>query len=333
MRSIAVFERSSNGSADVTPTRSNPISVASARTLSVESEEFIRTEPLTRLTILFESMTQRHHEVPVNARSRIFLVNVGANASHPARSPVFANGTFEILPIPEDRDWWAPTLPAYARIPGWNDPAESLSRFVPDRHRGTLVHDDPEFRTLTYGDNPNRSPRASGLRPCRPGDYLFFLARFTPHDGTDFHGEPAFYFIGFFLVEEVLANVSEYPHGEIFTRFGANAHVRRATYHRAALDSFWVWRGSPRGSLRLPRAVPLTREVCDATLRDAKGHPWKWGAGRSELQSIGSYTRTARLVIDGRDAGPEHLSRARDWWTHVSGFNPELVLTDGPSRP
>ena len=32
---------------------------------------------------------------------RIFLANVGANASHAFRSPVFPDGTFELLPIPE----------------------------------------------------------------------------------------------------------------------------------------------------------------------------------------------------------------------------------------
>ena len=263
--------------------------------------------------------------VPVDPRSRIFLVNVGANASHAVRSPLFPDGSFELLPIPEERERWAPTLPAYARIPCWNDPSESLGRYVPDRYRGTLVHDDPEFRTFTYGDNPNRSPRATGLRRCGPGDYLFFLARLSLHDGTQFIGSPGFFLIGFFLVKDVLRDVTEYPHGEDFARFGANAHVRRATYHRSALDSFWVWSGSPSNSVRFPKAVPLTRQVCDATLRDARGEPWNWGPGRTELQRIGSYTRSARLVIDGRDGGPPAgRARAAVWWDHVSSSTPDI---------
>ena len=269
-------------------------------------------------------MTTPKFPLPPDSRSRVFLVNVGANASHAVRSPLFPDGSFELLPIPEDRDRWAPTLPAYARIPCWNDPSESLGRYVPDRHRGTLVHDDPEFRSRTYGDNPNRSSRAAGLRACGPGDYLFFLARLTPHDGARFAGAPGFFLVGFFLVDAVLRDVTAYPHGADFARFGANAHVRRAAYHRAALDAFWVWGGSPSGSLRFPKAVPLTREVCDAALRDARSRPWRWGSGRTELQRIGSYTRSARLAIDGRDGGPEGRARTAAWWGHVASFVPEV---------
>jgi hypothetical protein len=282
--------------------------------------------PTGKLAILSDSMTNESTEIAVDTNSRIFLVNVGVNASHSIRSPLFDDGTFELLPIPEDRGQWAPTLPAYARIPCWNNPDESLGNFVSDLHRGTLVHDDPEFRTLTYGDNPNRSPRAAGLRACAPGDYLFFVARLTPYDGSRFHGDPAFYLVGFFFIKDVLKDVTAYPHGEIFATYGANAHVRRATYHRKALDGFWVWKGSSVGSLRFPRAVPLTREVCEATLRDANGRHWNWAPHRSELQWIGSYTRSARLVIDGGDGGTEAQTRASAWWSHLSSINPEVVL-------
>lgn len=271
-------------------------------------------------------MTQPSAQIPVTLRSRIFLVNVGANASHPVRSPIFDDGTFELLPIPEERDRWAPTIPAYARIPCWNDPSESLGLYVSDRHRGVLVHDDPEFHTLTYGDNPNRSPRAGGLRGCGPGDYLFFLARLTPHDGSRFHSAPGFFLVGFFQVDDVLRDVTTYPHGKSFATFGANAHIRRATYHRDALDAFWVWHGDPRRSLRLPFAVPVTREICDLSLRDAKGRPWNWGPGRSELQWIGSYTRSARRVIDGRDSDSDDYSRALTWWNHVASIVPDVVI-------
>ena len=33
---------------------------------------------------------------------RIYLANVGANAAHSFSSPIFADGTFEFLPIPEE---------------------------------------------------------------------------------------------------------------------------------------------------------------------------------------------------------------------------------------
>ena len=57
------------------------------------------------------------------------MVNVGVNASHGAlRSPIFTDGTFEFLPIPEDRRLWSPTLPAYPKLAAYNDPDKTLSK-------------------------------------------------------------------------------------------------------------------------------------------------------------------------------------------------------------
>ena len=52
--------------------------------------------------------------------SRIFLVNVGVNAGHGgARSPLFADGTFEWVPIPEPAEWAGPHSVRYADLPQW----------------------------------------------------------------------------------------------------------------------------------------------------------------------------------------------------------------------
>ena len=257
--------------------------------------------------------------------ARVFLVNVGVNASHGSiRSPLFSDGTFELLPIPEARALWSPTLPAYPKLACFNDPTETLATYVSDHYRNIRLHDDPEFRTFTYGDNPNASPRAAGLRACGPGDYLFFVARLVPYADGRFRGDPGFYLVGFLLVEEVLKDVTVFPNGRDFTLFGANAHVRRAAYHRNALDGFWVWKGSSERSSRLRYAVPLDRAMCQATLRDARGTPWRWDAGRSDLQVIGSYTRSGRMVIDG--ATVHGADRAHLWWEAVTARNPDVLV-------
>ncbi len=258
--------------------------------------------------------------IPIDSDARIFLVNVGVNASHGAlRSPVFPDGTFEFLPIPEERRWWSPTLPAYPKLASYNDPDETLAQYAPVSRWNDRLHDDPEFRTFTYGDNPRTAARAAGLTQCGPGDYLFFLARLVQRDGA-----AGFYLIGFFRIADLLRDVQEFPTGRDFQVFGANAHIRRAAYHPRALNRFWVWKGDPDVSLRLPRAVPVTRSLAEATLLDARGRPWSWGGGRSELQTIGSYTRSARLVID--PAAPGGRERARRLWEAVSARNPEIVV-------
>ena len=264
--------------------------------------------------------------VTVDPNARIFMVNVGVNASHGAlRSPIFPNGTFEFLPIPEERRLWSPTLPAYPKLGAYNDPDKTLADYAPVSRWNDRLHDDPEFRTFTYGDDPQRTGRGAGLKPCGPGDYIFFLARLVGHDGKDrFVGPPGFYLIAFFRVVDVLRDVVTYPTGRDFTVFGANAHIRRAAYHARALDKFWVWKGDPEASLRLPIAVPLDRELAESTLRDARGRPWTWNASRSELQTIGSYTRSGRLVINPTEQGGR--DRAARLWEAVAWRNPEVQV-------
>ena len=48
---------------------------------------------------------------------------------------------------------------------------------VPERFWNRRSHYDPEFDTCTYGDNCASAPRAAALKACRPGDWLFFIAR------------------------------------------------------------------------------------------------------------------------------------------------------------
>ena len=224
--------------------------------------------------------------VAVDPSARIFLVNVGVNASHGAlRSPIFPDGTFEFLPIPEERRLWSPTLPAYPKLAAYNDADKTLADFAPVSRWNDRLHDDPEFRTFTYGDNPQTTGRGAGLKACGPGDYLLFLARLVGHDGgSRFTGGAGFYLIGFFRVADVLRDVTVFPSGRDFTVFGANAHIRRAAYHQRALNAFWVWKGDPDASLRLPIAVPLGRGLAEETLLDARGRPWTWSDRRSDCR-------------------------------------------------
>jgi hypothetical protein len=192
-----------------------------------------------------------------------FLANVGVNASHPVSSPLHADGTFELLPIPESVPWRPPMLR------GWGDRA---------------VHLDPDFTSApaTYGDNCRRAGRAFSLRRAQPDDLIVFLARLVNHHA-------GFYLVGCLEIEEVLPDVTVDP-GKGW--WETNAHVRRARA-TGSWDRFWVFKGSPRSGL-FDRAVPFTRKE----LTTALGAELRWPAHRTELQTIGSYTRAVRR-IDG----------------------------------
>jgi hypothetical protein len=198
-----------------------------------------------------------------------FLANVGVNASHAVSSPLHDDGAFELVPIPEPLPWRPPM------VRGWHDRA---------------VHVDPDFTSTpaTYGDNCRRAGRAFSLRRAQRGDLIVFLARLVNH-------RPGFYLVGCLEIDDVLPDVAVDP-GDGW--WDGNAHVRRARA-TGSWDCFWVFKGSPKSTL-FDRAMPFAREELTTVFGDGL----RWLAQRTELQTIGSYTRAVRR-IDG--AGEEWL--------------------------
>ena len=251
---------------------------------------------------------------------RIFLANVGANAAHPFSSPLFPDGTFEFIPIPEERDLPGSHAVRYRDLRSHYEPGLSLAGYVPQRLWDWPAHSDPEFETFTYGDNCETSPRAASLKRMAPGDFLFFIARLAERpargkpDGARPHTNKGFYLVGYLEIEEVLREVRSRPTADALARFGANAHVRRGLSSPDLWDRFWVFRGSGR-SRRFHAAVPVTRELADGVFTSADGSPWRWDGGRTDLQVIGSYTRSCRCVIDPALDG--HARRAEALWDWV----------------
>ena len=248
----------------------------------------------------------------------VFLANVGANSSHRFLSPLFDDGTFEFITIPEEPFAAGPHSVRYRDLRSHYNPNESLARWVPDRLLDAATHFDPEFDTYTYGDNVERAPRAFGLKEARPGDLMFFLVRLARWSTGRFTGETGFFLIGFIEVESVYRAPSDPAGAASPARYAANAHVRRAMNDGRWWDGFWVFAGTNR-STRFPRAVPVDRAFADRILRTASGRPYAWSSNRSELQVIGSYTRACRRIIDPRES--DYVVRTAALRRAVEGVN------------
>jgi len=244
--------------------------------------------------------------------NRIFLANVGANSSHRFTSPIFEDGTFEFLPIPEGLHLSGEKVTRYRDLKAYNQPNSDLLQYIPKRLWDWPAHNDPEFVTFTYGDNCSTSPRAASLKHIRPGDFLFFLARLQRWTCGRPTSKFGFYLVGFLEIDEILKDVTSSPMNEIVDRFAGNAHVRRGLTNPDLWDRFWVFRGTNK-SRRFKRAVPITRKLATEVFTRADGQPWCWDQNRSDLQIIGSYTRSCRCVID--PALPGHQARENALWT------------------
>jgi hypothetical protein len=228
---------------------------------------------------------------------RVFVVNVGVNASHRLVSPLYDDGSFTFVTILEERSLQGASLVRYGDVP-------RLRMTVPERYWAWPTHYDPEFESLTYGDNCGWAPRAAALRSARPGDALLFIARLV-RIGS---GEPVFGLVGLLEVESVRPNVRSCPPD---ARLRGNAHVRRALADPRYWDGFWLFAGTPRSGL-FPRAALVGRAEAELLFRDKDGAPWQWRDGRSELQTIGSYTRSCRCVIDPA-LDPQRARLLWDW--------------------
>lgn len=183
---------------------------------------------------------------------------------------------------------------------------------------GRATHNDPEFDTFTYGDNCSTSARASALRQVRKGDTLLFLSRLVRWDKNEAIGPYGFYLVGHIRIGDILCNIREVPEQELLVKYGANAHIRRGLSGPGFWDGFWVFKGTEK-SRRYEKAVPVTRDFCDEVFKNARGFSWKWDRRRTELQTIGSYTRTCRCVIDPELPGG--ASRAKALWQWIELYS------------
>ena len=207
----------------------------------------------------------------------VFLANVGVNAGHAAHSPLFDDGSFGLLPIPEPRPWRKPML-RLIDLP-------NLHIHAPRSWRRIAVHLDPDLAsdTPTYGDNCRHAGRAFSLRRARAGDLIIFLARLQPA-----RGRASFYLVGRLDIEDTLEDVTSDPGSGWWDE---NAHVRRARA-TGRWDSFWVFKGAPT-SRYLDRAIPFTRPETELIFGVENT---SWPDHRTELQTIGSYTRAVRRM-------------------------------------
>ena len=194
----------------------------------------------------------------------------------------------------------------YRDLTCFNWPGQSLTDFLPFRTHHLLTHYDPEFAHFTYGDEAGRAGRAAALKALRPGDWLFFLARLTDYDLTShkFLEGAGFYLIGFLEIETILADVRVPLAATTVQLFEHNAHLRRArAWPELFYDGFYIFKGSAR-SCRFQHAYPIGRAQAELLFRDRNDQAWQWQAQRSDLQTIGSYTRTCRCVLDPKATRP-----------------------------
>jgi hypothetical protein len=220
--------------------------------------------------------------------SKALLLRVGIDSGCGGTlGPIFSDGTFEYVPIPESPQYESQRSCYFRDLPARH--GGMLAQYVPVRYREAAAHYDPEFETFTYGD-PTRNKRAQILR-LEYGDLLVFYAGLRP---LGFQDKSRLYFIGYFTVASVESiNATDSWPPMNFPHLLGNAHLRR----NRPDDGLVVVCGQHGGSRLFHRAIAISDEAQKAT---------------TEVENrIGVHGSLKRAI--GRWIASDYISNAVDW--------------------
>jgi len=192
----------------------------------------------------------------------VVLLRVGIDTgSGGIHGPLFADGTFEYIPIP---DGHALDQRSYGDTVGRNGRKliDCFPASMRDRMTDQPMHVDPEFDTFTYGDPT--TPKA-GLRRLQPGDLLVFYCGLR---GWGFAADPALYLMGFFEVERA-GRAVEFTKAELDRLFSHNFHVRHRRVFQRQKESLVLVKGTANSRL-LHKAIRLSADGRDRTGKTLK---------------------------------------------------------------
>lgn len=192
---------------------------------------------------------------------KVVLLRVGIDlGSGGIHGPLFSDGSFEYIPIPDNfrldpRTYWNTT----------GRHTQALLEYFPERMTQAManssIHFDPEFATFTYGDPT--TPKA-GLRRLQTGDLLVFYAGLQ---GFDHVASPELYLIGYFEVK--LAGIAAHLSDSEIESCRENFHVRHQGVFARQRSRLVLIKGGA-GSKLFTRAVKIS-----STSTDRSGKPLK----------------------------------------------------------
>lgn len=181
---------------------------------------------------------------------RVAMLRIGIDTgSGGMHGPLFQDGSFEFVPIPDSRGDDERT---YGNTTGRR--GHKLVEYFPSRRQSAMrdqsIHFDPEFATFTYGDP---TPPKAGLRNLEHGDLLVFYCGL---EGHDFTSEPALYLMGYFDIQTA-GKAADWRDQETRRLFRNNFHVRHQNVFERQKAELVLVKGSNRSRL-LRKAVRIS---------------------------------------------------------------------------
>jgi hypothetical protein len=189
---------------------------------------------------------------------QVVLLRVGIDTgSGGIHGPLFSDGSFEYIPIPDRFGGEAVDKRTYGNTRGKS--GQRLVDYFPETRREKVfdqsIHFDPEFETFTYGD-PTR-PKAS-LRQLSEGSLLVFYAGLK---GWNFDCPPSLHIIGYFEVARA-GLAASFSRAELTGIFQNNFHVMHGNVFEDQRDRLVLVKGNANSRL-LKKAVKISSVETD----------------------------------------------------------------------
>jgi hypothetical protein len=232
------------------------------------------------------------------------LLRVGIDkGSGGCLAPIFENGLFEYIPIPEI--WPTSETKVYATMEGEITGIPIVNFEIPkEKFRYAQPHDDPDFISFTYGDPTE--PKRNQLSNLKPGNLLIFYAGLKPYDRLKLKpkkgGKSRLYVIGYFDVEKVYDFKRIMDYDSVFKKMPNNAHSKR--YFRLKElnvkyldDKLVIVKGKSGSSERLLKALPLGDNN---------------NKMRKELEPIFGYKGCLQRAV-GHRIDRNHIHNVKEW--------------------
>jgi hypothetical protein len=137
----------------------------------------------------------------------LYLLRVGSDyTSGGFHSHIFPNKSYLFIPIPGEKQYLQISKAITYQNYRWQN--QPVLDYLPPRILDVpnpYVHDDPEFKTFTYGSpqfvkNDNTEKNYKTLSKLKSNDMLTFYAAFTMNG----HGIEGLYFFAYFIVDRVI---------------------------------------------------------------------------------------------------------------------------------
>jgi hypothetical protein len=234
---------------------------------------------------------------------QVVLLRVGIDTgSGGVHGPLFSDGSFEYIPIPDHfRDKGVDSR-TYGNSLGRR--GQPLVYYFPEARRDKMfdqsIHFDPEFETFTYGDP---TPPKASLRRLSEGSLLVFYAGLK---GWSFDCPPALYIIGYFEVARA-GFATSYSHAEVARIFRNNFHVMHRQVYQEQKERLVLVKGNANSRL-LRKAIRIS-----SLGRDRNGHPLQRLAPRLQ-QRFGDFSgKTSIQRSPPRWVAPDFAKHAAEF--------------------